>query len=628
MTEDPHDVRWTIHPEGQWILGNHPLATPEQRAALLSVLQEEKGAFAYSMSDLPGYSGALGPAHFDLKEDISMWQSPRQYTDEEYEVGDTKVKEMLEGDIIYEVPTTVRHASAVTLPMKRAPDGSWSDKRFAIDMRHVNHNTVVDRYGMPLPEELFKRMRGATFMTKLDMRSGFFQVMLDLPSQLHTVFHWRGKCYAYKRLPFGHVNATAIFQRRMDQEIQAAGLQHCACVFVDDVCIYTDNMEDHIAAIRQLLQHFQRVGLRAHPAKTIVAADCMPYLGHLVTATELKPDPAKVAAMVSLQPPDSVKRLQAHLGLFNYYRCYIPYFSEAAQPLYALLKKGAQFIWGAQQQRAYDRLKAALTVPGLALQQPRPDRPYRLYTDWSTHGLAAVLHQVDDQGKEYLVACVSRSLNDAEKHYPAWKGELLAAVYGIRAFRPYLLARTAEQVQLITDHRALLWMLTQKHPTGQLARWILSISEYQFTLVHRAGVSNPADLPSREPTACAADWTGSRQDTELPQCLLPSVLLPNGSPDPATYTTETLEDYVQQLHSPAVAAAAVSTPYPAFDDPSMAPQRPSQLLAESASDSAQPWSATQHDLLQALMAISAAAVSGIDQYDPRSETAVPLLGGG
>ncbi len=626
-TDDPHDARWTIHPEGKWILGNHPDATQGEMAQLVDVLQQERAAFAYSMSDLPGYTGALGPAHFELKEDKTMWQPPRQYTEEEYAVGDAKVEEMLIADIIYEVPTTVRHASAVTLPMKRAPDGSWSDKRFAIDLRHINSNSVVDRYGTPLPEELFRRMRGARFFSKFDMRSGFFQVMLDLPSQLQTVFHWRGRCYAFKRLPFGHVNATAVFQRRMEQELQAAGLQHTACVFVDDICIYSDSMADHVAAIRQLLQHMQQVGLRAHPAKTIVAADCLPYLGHLVTATELRPDPAKVAAMVSLQPPDSVKRLQAHIGLFNYYRCYIPYFSEAAQPLYQLLKKDAPFLWGDEQQRAYDKLKEALTVPGLALRQPRRDRPYRLYTDWSSNGIAAVLNQLDENGNEYLVACVSRSLNDAEKQYPAWKGELLAAIHGIRSLRPYLLSCTADQLQLVTDHRALLWMLTQKAPTGQLARWILSVSEYQFTLVHRPGSRNPADLPSREPQACAADWTGSRQDTELPQCLLPRVLLPDGSSDPEQYTAADLEAYV---HPPPMSAAAAQLAAAAAQsDIEQQLFRPSQLLAQQAGDTPPSLAAVQHSTLQALMAISAAAVSaGIDQHDPCSESAVSLLSGG
>eukprot|EP00775_Hariotina_reticulata_P015043 gene15043-biopygen878 len=106
--------------------------------------------------------------------------------------------------------------------MKRAPDGSWTDKRFCIDFRHVNSNTVVDKYGMPLPEDLFRRMQGAKVMSKLDMRSGFFAVALDEESKLQTAFWWRGKLYAFNRLPFGHVNATAIFQRRMELELQQA----------------------------------------------------------------------------------------------------------------------------------------------------------------------------------------------------------------------------------------------------------------------------------------------------------------------------------------------------------------------------------------------------------------------
>lgn len=632
-TDEPYDSHWSINPEGQQILGNHPAATATEQQQLLEILREQRGAFAYSLQDLPGYSGVLGPAHFDLKEDKPMWQSPRQYTADELPVGDKKVAEMLEGGIIYEVPTTVRHASAPTLPMKRAPDGSWTDTRFAIDMRHVNSNTVPDRYGMPLPEELFRRMRGARVLSKLDCRSGFFQIELDLPSQLHTVFHWRGKCYAFRRLPFGHVSATAIFQRRMEMELQAAGLTDKVCVFVDDICIYTDTVGEHLQVLQQLLQHLHKVGLRVHPAKSILLTDCLPYLGHLVTASELKPDPAKVAAMVALQPPSSIKRLQAHLGLFNYYRCYIPFFSHAAQPLYALLRKGAQFVWGDEQQEAYQRLKAALTQPGLALRQPDPDRPFRLYTDWSCNGIAAVLHQQDDTGQEHLVACVSRSLNDAEKQYPAWKGELLAAVFGIRAFRPYLISRP---FQLLTDHRALLWMLTQKAPTGQLARWILSVSEYQFDLVHRAGNNNPADLPSREPVACAADWTGSRQDSGPPQCAIPQVFLPDGTTDRTVYTEQLLAAHIQQQQQQAAAQSPAAAQWwrtllgcVALVQPNAAwAPRPSELLAEAAGNSPPAVAAKQYQHLCALCAISAAAGAGIDHHDPGASVAAPLLGGG
>ena len=63
VAEEPHDARWTIHPDGLWILGNHPAATPQQLQQLTEMLQQERAAFAYSMSDLPGYTGLLGPIH-------------------------------------------------------------------------------------------------------------------------------------------------------------------------------------------------------------------------------------------------------------------------------------------------------------------------------------------------------------------------------------------------------------------------------------------------------------------------------------------------------------------------------------------------------------------------------------
>jgi len=536
--DEPHDSKWTIHPTGQWIMGNHPLATPEEMQQAEQLLLKYKGAFAYSMKEVVAYHGPLGAAEFQLKHNNPIRAGPRRFSPDEKALGQAKVDEMLDAGIVREVDSKVQYSSA-TMPMKRAPDGSWTDKRFCVDLRAINAATVPDNYGMPMPEELFHRVGSAKFLTKLDMRSGFFAIALEPASQLHTTFMWEGRHYAFNRLPFGHVNATAIFQKRMDLELQRAGLSHCTGVFVDDVLLFSDTMQEHLQQLEQLLQHFLKNNLRAHPAKTIVAADCLPYLGHLLSALEgkIKPDPAKVSAMVALQPPTSVRHLLAHLGLFNYYRCYIPEFSRYAQPLYQLTRKDVKFEWQQQHQQAYDQLKSALTVPGRALKQPDYNRPFRLYTDWSTHGISAVLNQADDEGHEYLVACVSRSLNQAEQHYAAWKGELLAVIFGLKAFRCYLLTR---EFTLFTDHRALLWLLTHKQPVGQQARWLLTISEFRFNLQHRAGKDNPADVPSREPVACAADWTGSRLDTMDDVQFLPKVYLADGELDSTVYTHDQL----------------------------------------------------------------------------------------
>jgi hypothetical protein len=408
---------------------------------------QEKGAFAYTLPEVTGYT--KGQIQVDLVDPGKrLFQSPRSFSDEELQFGDEKMAEMLSAGIVVEISTTNPYACNVTLPMKRAPDGSWTDKRFCIDLRPINSNSVVDNYGLPLPEDLFRKMNGAKYITKIDLRSGFWQLPLHESSKPYFAFWWRGKLYTFTRLPFGFVNATALFQRVMEHELQECGVQAVTSVFVDDVVLYTDTWEQHVHALRTMLQHFQHVGLKAHPAKTIVAADCIPYLGHLISGTQLRPEPAKIEAIASLQPPTSVNRLQAHLGLFNYYRCYVKDFSRLAQPLYTLLRKGAAFVWGESQDAAYNALKQQLCRTGNALRLPVAGRAFHLYVDWSKQGIAAVLNQRDVDGNEYMVACASRSLNAAEQNYPAWKGEMLAAVWGIKHFRPYLHAREFSCTQI------------------------------------------------------------------------------------------------------------------------------------------------------------------------------------
>lgn len=127
-------------------------------------------------------------------------------------------------------------------------------------------------YGLPLPEELFRRIRGHKFFVKADFRAGFWQLNLSEEAQQHVAFHApdSGKRLTYTRLCFGHVNATALFQRVMEKELATASLSHYAAPFVDDVIMWCDSWEEIMSNFRQLLQHLKTVGLRLHPAKTIV----------------------------------------------------------------------------------------------------------------------------------------------------------------------------------------------------------------------------------------------------------------------------------------------------------------------------------------------------------------------
>jgi hypothetical protein len=420
------------------VWGHHP----DMPAGVLKRLQaavrmRTHSCFAFSNADLPGYCGVEGPFTLELKTDRAVFVKPRFHSAAERLVQDAKCKELLAAGIIVGSNPTI-FAACPTMPAKKDADGNWSERRFCIDFRGLNEETVADRYALPLPEEIFQRVGDAKFFTKIDMRAGFHQIPIAEADQHKTAFWWGNQTYHFKRMPFGLVNASAKFQRVMDAELQRAGLSHCATAFIDDVLIWSDTAEQHVEDVSRVLDALAAVGLRAHPEKSIFGAAEVEYLGHNIGSYGMTPHEAKVAAIKALPVPTSASQLLSVLGFINYYRVYCPNFASTAQPLYSLLKKGAHWQWGPAQQTSLDTLKGVLTEEGRALKRVVKGQPLILHTDWSVHGIGAVLGQVGEDGQEYMCACASRSLNQHERHYSSYQGEMLAAVWAVRTFRPYL----------------------------------------------------------------------------------------------------------------------------------------------------------------------------------------------
>ena len=214
--------------------------------------------------------------------------------------------------------------------------------------------------------------------------------------------------------------------------------------------------------------------------KCAFAAKEVSYLGHRVTEEGLLPDLALLAAIWEIPPPKTATEVRSFLGLAGYYRRYVKNFAAIAGPLHALTRKDAVFHWSADCQTAFDHLKMLLTT-SLITAFPNFSHAFRLYTDASTAGLGAILAQVRD-GKERIICCASRSLNQAEKAYPATKLECLAIVWAVAKFRPYLMAVPFE---VSTDHYALQWLKTMRTGSALLHCWSAALEEYDFTVKHR-----------------------------------------------------------------------------------------------------------------------------------------------
>ena len=342
-------------------------------------------------------------------------------------------------------PSNSPWASPVVMVKKK--DGSL---RFCVDFRQLNAATIKDAHPIPRIDDLLDALHGARWFSTLDLKSGYWQVPIQEQDKEKTAFRTSsGQLFEFNQVPFGLCNAPATFSRLMDRVL--TGLHWETCLFyLDDIIVFAATWEEHLDRLRQVFERLRHAKLKLGAKKCTFAAKEVSYLGHSVTEEGLLPDPSLLATIREISPPKNATEVRSFLGLAGYYRRYVKNFAAIAGPLHALTRKDAVFHWSTDYQDAFDRLKTLLTTSPITA-FPNFSLPFRLYTDASTAGLGAILAQVRE-GKEHIICCVSGSLNQTEKAYPATKLECLAIVWAVVKFRPYLMSMPFE---VYTDHYAL-----------------------------------------------------------------------------------------------------------------------------------------------------------------------------
>lgn len=226
----------------------------------------------------------------------------------------------------------------------------------------------------------------------------------------------------------------------------------------------------------------RKVNLKLNPAKCT-------FLRKEPKRTQKDPEKTKVVKEYPRpQNSDDVKRF---IAFANYYRKFISKFAEKAYPLNKLCSKNVAFVW-TDCENSFNYLKTALVEPPL-LQYPdfSTKNEFILQTDASGLAIGAVL--CNSNGLP--VAYASRSLNKAEVNYPTIEKELLAIVWGVKYFRPYLYGR---KFKIQTDHSPLVYLFGMRDPSSRLMKFRLQIEEYNFYIEYIRGKhNNVADALSR-----------------------------------------------------------------------------------------------------------------------------------
>ena len=380
--------------------------------------------------------------------------------------------------------------SSPVLPVKKK-DGSI---RLCVDYRRLNTVTLPDPYQMPRIEDLIDKLGKAKVLTKLDLTKGYYQVPVSQVDQLKTAFLTPFGKFQFRAMPFGLRNAPSTFQRLMDVALMDKS-EYCVA-YMDDVLIFSNNWEEHIKHIDEVLSKLEELGLTAKPEKCEWAKVSCTYLGHVIGRGFVNPEEAKVESIKTYKQPKTKTDLRAFLGLVGYYRRFIPDFAKKTLLMTDATKKTAPNIvqWSDELLTEFDVLKKALTGESI-LALPRYDCPFILQTDASDRGIGAVLSQ-QLENIERPIAYYSKKLLPREMRYSTVEKECLAIVKAIHHFDVYL---TGRPFHIQTDHRALQYLDKARHGNGRIARWALLLQPFTFTITHRAGTANSnADGLSRQ----------------------------------------------------------------------------------------------------------------------------------
>ena len=233
--------------------------------------------------------------------------------------------------------------------------------------------------------------------------------------------------YEFNRMPFGLTNAPATFQRLMECCLGDLNFRTCL-IYLDDVIVFARSFPEMLQRLEEVLQRLGEYGLKLKMSKCKLFQRRLTYLGHVVSAAGVEPDPEKTKVLEDwrLNPPKNSQQLQTFLGFAGYYRSFVKNFAKIAEPLYHLVggrspkgRKTPPFLWTERCQEAFECLISCLTSPPI-LGYPDFQLPFTVHVDASSTGLGAALYQTQE-GRPIVIAYGSRSLSPAERNYSAYR---------------------------------------------------------------------------------------------------------------------------------------------------------------------------------------------------------------
>ena len=333
-------------------------------------------------------------------------------------------------------PSQSAWSCPILFARNKKKDGSL---RAVYDFRKLNAKTRANAYPVPRIDDILDRLSGARVYSTIDLSKAFNQVR-NAPdavekTAISTPFglwqskvmlmglrnagaHFqalieavmRGDASALPRYDTDHPRraATERLKERLAAKNDLVDLHFCAAVYIDDIVIFSDTIEQHKDHVTRVLERLEMFDLRANEF-FLFGAEEIDFLGFNIQKGAVRPLAAKVEAITAWPTPNNASDIRTFMGVVQYYRDCIPQLANFASVLTALTSKKAAWQWTEREQMAFDMIKALL-ANATALRIPDHRKPYVVATDASIYGLGGVLMQRETTGL-YFIAFYSKQIS-------------------------------------------------------------------------------------------------------------------------------------------------------------------------------------------------------------------------
>ena len=382
--------------------------------------------------------------------------------------------------------------SAYSSPVMLISRKMTKDKRVVTDFRHLNMQIAKNNLAYPLLKDTFSMLGSSKceVMSVLDLKDAFHSLRLTENSKKFCGIlpYFSSPSYLYQRMPMGLNISPPIWQSYINAILNCLQSRKYCEAIMDDLLLFTPTKTSHFEKLEDLLKALRKNGLKISPKKCQLFKTDLQYMGNTIFIRNkrvcVRPLRSGIEAIQKLEPPTTIKGCRSFAGMVNFVSLFCPELQKLLKPIYDLTRKGRQFLWGKEQQQAFDEIKRRLQRPPV-LHLPDRHGRFQLYSDTSKFATGSALYQVQN-GQPRLIAYASKRMPEATRNYSITELEMCGLAMNIATFSQLL---KKVDFDAIVDHLSITHIMRSKAEpaTTRIKRLLELLSPYSFNLYYIKG---------------------------------------------------------------------------------------------------------------------------------------------